>query len=187
MPQLTYFLGGGRGRRAQDFSPQTVLWGLLSYGGVCCLITVTVTLPVNKPLYSTAVSSLLVTNTEVLLTPKFPLRHNSLFLHPSFPFCPAGFFSVPQFQREAENKLSWKLSLHPPFWSPCFLPLYITGSIWSVCPLASTLWKIWIRLWLGGGCPPAHPQVYQSCHRPSCISKGTLKGVWGTAGCPRQT
>lgn len=58
----------------------------MSYRGVCCLITVTVILSINKTLYSTVVFSLLVTNTEVLLTPKFPLRHNSLFLPPSLPF-----------------------------------------------------------------------------------------------------
>ena len=77
-----------------------------SYGGVCCLITVTVTLSVNKTLYNTAVFSLLVTNTEVLLTPKFPLRHDSLFLPRFFPFYLAGFFSVLLFQKEAGNKSS---------------------------------------------------------------------------------
>lgn len=99
----------------------------LPYGGVCCLVTVTVILSINKNLYDTAVFSLLLINTEVLLTHEFPLRHSS----PSFtslpPILPSRLFPVPQFQREAGNK-SWKLICHPLFSSSYFLPLHTFGN-----------------------------------------------------------
>jgi len=101
----------------------------LCYGGICCLITVTVILSINKTLYNTVIFSLLLTNTEVLLIPEFAVRHSFLFLLPSLPFYPAVFFSVPWFQREAGNKSSWQLSCHPPFSSPGFLPLYLMESV----------------------------------------------------------
>lgn len=73
-----------------------------SYGGVCCLVTATVILPVNKTLHNTVVFSLLVTNTEGLLTTKFPLSLDSLFLPPPS-LLQVGFFLCPSFREKQET------------------------------------------------------------------------------------
>lgn len=120
-------------------------------------------------------------NTDILLTPKFPVRHNSLLL----PFLPSGLFSVPQFQREAGNKSSWKLNCHPPFSSPCFLPLYLMEGILPMCPQASKLWKMWLRLWLAvmngrkeRGSSNTSLGVYPSSRRSSCIPQRHVGHSW---------
>lgn len=90
------------------------------YGGVCCLITATIILPVNKTFHNTAVFSLLVTNTEVLLTTEFPCRHDSLFFTPSFPFYQVGFFFCAPISETNRKQIVMETQLS----SPLFISLF---------------------------------------------------------------